>query len=175
MDPRIPWTIKQKVWLLIGGVFTFLVVIMAVVASSLASANLSLPTNSRTTNDSTALVAFGLPAIVLGVTGIALVLTAIRERRTIRWLLRDGMRVEGVIVGVELDRTIHINHRHPWRIRCTAPVPGSDTSMDVFSPEWMTDPTPILPPGTPLPVYLDPAQPDKRHYVDDRDLRKLAR
>jgi hypothetical protein len=40
----------------------------------------------------------------------------VRKRRIRAWLADNGMRVQAKLTGVELDTTIRVNGRHPWRL-----------------------------------------------------------
>jgi hypothetical protein len=100
-----------------------------------------------------------------------------RRRRNAR-LFNEGTRLTGEIVGVEQNWRVTINNVHPWRIRCTAYLPGSETPVVCLSANWMSDPTPIIQAQDvrTLPIYID--RDDKRGskpYVDDSTLRTIAR
>ena len=170
---RVPWTADQWVFALVGGIFAAIGAIFLVVVAFLADP--FLRGDPADPSQGMAAAILGLIALFFIPIGIWLVTTGFRKRRNADQLLRDGLRTNGTIVGVEPNPSITINDIHPLRIRCTVPEPLSDRSLDLFSADWMNDPTPILDREriTTLPVYLDPNNPRERHYVDDRALREL--
>lgn len=162
MAPIVRATMAQKVSTLVGGIFLgvgavllTLGVVLGLGASIVVLAVLG---------------GIGLVFVVVGAT-LALVARSMVWRA--QRLLDGGQRVEGEIIGVDLNTEVMVNGRYPWRIRCLAYPPYSETPVQVFSPDWQDDPTPLLERLNvkSLPVYVNPDHPGAGYYVDDSSVR----
>lgn len=115
-----------------------------------------------------------LPAIFGGlgtvelIVGVTLLQLRRRRKLEIERLLRDGPRIDAKVVGVEQDRKVRINKKHPWFIRCEATLPGESDARSFTSRRFMYDPSDRVA-GRTLPVHYDPKDP-ARHVVDTGDL-----
>jgi hypothetical protein len=105
----------------------------------------------------------GLGTLFAGVGG-GLLFFLLRRRRIVSQLRSTGLPIQAKFVGCYLDRSIKVNGRSPWRVRCEATHPATGELETFRSDAVWTDPTGQLA-GRALRVFIDPARP-KRHFVD---------
>ncbi|AXK71235.1 hypothetical protein DWG18_02320 [Lysobacter sp. TY2-98] len=112
----------------------------------------------------------GLVFVAIGV-GMAI----FRYRRIvfIGEMMRTGRRVKARVIQVQLDTSLEVNGRNPFRIVAQAQDPSSK-EMHVYK-SWSIgfDPSEFLGTGE-ITVYVDRAS-SKRYYMDTSFLPRLAR
>lgn len=109
-------------------------------------------------------------SLLLFITGRALVagfqLMDIRKwasQRRVYWLLEHGTQIQANITGVEVDRSMSSNCRHPYVLVCQRRM--TDGLMRLFySGHIWYDPTNSLTANT-VTVFLDPKD-NRKYYVD---------
>jgi hypothetical protein len=115
------------------------------------------------------LLGLGLPFTGVGV-GMGLVQS--RSRKKAEWLRRHGRRMRTAFTSVELNNSLRVNGRSPYRIISQSADPASNT-VRVFQSEniWF-DPTEYIK-GETIEVLVDPRNPGK-YLMDTSFLPKLA-
>ncbi|ASK35373.1 hypothetical protein CEK62_13770 [Alcanivorax sp. N3-2A] len=111
--------------------------------------------------------------VLLVLVGAGLVLWPRWKAREVAWLKRNGQRIAARAAGVELDRSLSINGRHPYRIVCQWSDPASGEPYRFTSEALWFDPSGMLG-EAPLAVWIDPQEP-RRYYVDLSFLPAAAR
>lgn len=104
--------------------------------------------------------------------GGGLLLAQLLGRRKRERLMGSGRRITAQIEGVDLDTTLTVNGRHPYKV--TAQWLNPDTGqLHVFRSDgiWF-DPSDHLP-GETIDVLIDPSDP-KKYHVDTSFLPKVA-
>ncbi|MDR0783198.1 MAG: hypothetical protein LBE83_05495 [Propionibacteriaceae bacterium] len=109
-----------------------------------------------------------VPALVMVWVGAFLFVPfsiAMARRQRLRAIVARNAPTPGEITGVE---TTGQGQSQRWRVRCLAYPPGSETPLKLFSTNLTTNPAPAIRQYgiTHLPIYLDAAEPMKRHFVD---------
>jgi len=90
--------------------------------------------------------------------------------RKVRWLLRNGQRIQATFVGMELNRRVSYNGAHPWKILVRWENPLTGEVKDFTSDDLL--PKPRTPrPDEPIDVYVDPRD-DRRYTVDASSLKR---
>jgi hypothetical protein len=113
---------------------------------------------------------FFLPLMFIGLgslfaaVGGSLFFFLLRRRRIVAQLRSTGLPIQAKLVECYLDRSIRVNGRSPWRVRCEATHPATGRIETFRSDAVWTDPTGQVV-GPALRVLVDPARP-KRHFVD---------
>lgn len=108
-------------------------------------------------------VIFMATGLLLFICGGVMVGHECMKQRRMYWLLEHGAPVQADITGVEIDRKISSNYRHPYMLVCQRRMP--DGSMKLFySDHIWYDPTSSLTSNC-VTVFLDPNN-DSRYYVD---------
>lgn len=100
---------------------------------------------------------------LLFLTGMGLILWEIRKQALRRRLLESGLRLNGEVAEIEINRRISSNRRHPYVVKCRCRMPDG-TTQSVHSDSIWHNPQELLP-GSFVPVYVD-EQNYKRYYVD---------
>lgn len=134
-----------------------------------------------------AFFAFGGPAIlrqeqgtwILALLGLVFTLVGggilgygIVAARRRAWLLANGRPVPARFDHVEVNTTVAVNDKHPFRI-VGHWHDQTHNELHVFrSVNLWVDPTPFLTDGQPLRVLVDPAKPS-RHHMDISFLPKV--
>lgn len=96
-------------------------------------------------------------------TGLALILWGIRKKALNRRLEESGLRLNGEIVSIEINRRLSSNHRHPYLVICRCRMPDGTIHNVQSGPLWQHPEG--LSAGTYVPVYVDERN-YKRYYVD---------
>jgi hypothetical protein len=93
---------------------------------------------------------------------------ALRKRAITRALLQAGRRIEATITSVDQDFTTHVNGRFPWLVTCSWHDPETGRTFVFRSQTTIDDPRPLMASSgrTTLVVYIDPADPEKKYFVD---------
>jgi hypothetical protein len=113
---------------------------------------------------------FFLPLLFIGLgtlfaaIGGGLLFFLFRRRRIVAQLRSTGVPIQAKFVDCYLDRSIKVNGRSPWRVRCQATHPATGNLETFRSDAVWADPTGHVV-GRALRVFVDPARP-KRHFVD---------
>ncbi len=107
---------------------------------------------------------FGGLGSIFALVGAGILFTTIRRRQIVAALKERGLRINAEFVGCQLDTSIKINGRSPFRVfaQATHPMTGKLASFE-SEPIWL-DLTGELE-RQQVPVLIDPTKP-KRHYVD---------
>jgi hypothetical protein len=93
-----------------------------------------------------------------------------RSKRLNEWLQTNGTRIQAEYKGVELNRSVQVNGRSPYRIMAQWLNPAT-MSVHVFhSDNLWYDPAPFIT-GSTVTVLVDPKDP-RRHHVDTSFLPK---
>lgn len=111
-------------------------------------------------------IVLGAVGIPFAVAGLIMLGVYLKRRRVVDWLQTSGRRVQAQIRGVDRNQGMRINHVHPWRIHAGWHDPASGASYEFTSDNLMTDPTPALANAQTIDVLIDPADPQKRHWID---------
>ena len=94
----------------------------------------------------------------------------LNRRRRYRYLVKEGKPLQAKIDGVELNRSITINGRSFWQIRCKWLDPLSRQTHIFYSENFAYNPLPYLADG-PITVYVAHDS-IKKYYVDTAFLSK---
>ncbi|SEW52193.1 DUF3592 domain-containing protein [Chitinophaga arvensicola] len=117
-----------------------------------------------------AMIAGGL-GFVFGAIGLGYHLVRRRNSRRHAQLLQSGQLIQADFLSVEVNRFVHVNHRHPFYIRCEGKNPLTGRKSSFKSGFIWSDPTPYMALHKKLDVYVD-QQNDRRYYVDISFLEK---
>lgn len=101
--------------------------------------------------------------LLLFITGGALVAHEWAKQRRVDRLLERGTPVQADITGVEVDRRVSSNYRHPYILVCQRRMPDGSMRMFYSGHIWY-DPTDSLTANT-VTVFLNPKD-DRKYYVD---------
>lgn len=111
-----------------------------------------------------------LPGIFAGVgslfaaIGGGFIFWRVRRIQTVVKLFRDGQRIEADFVSCELDTSVRINGRSPFRVSAQAKHPATGMLASFLSdPIWLNLSEELR--GKKIPVLIDPSDPDAQ-YVD---------
>jgi hypothetical protein len=117
------------------------------------------------------MIVFAL-GLIFAILGLGMILVPARGRRRAEWLRRNGRRVKTAFKGVELNSSLHVNGRSPYRIISQASDAGDKTVRVYQSENIWFDPSEYIK-NESIDVLVDPGNPKK--YVMDIDfLPKLA-
>ena len=126
------------------------------------------PAQASTTSARTSSVIFGWVGLGLVAAGIATGIPAVRRRQDTLWAIAHGERVEARITGVTQTTTHVFPTRNLTRLTCQWTSPDEVTHTFRTLGRTLTGTLTIRDvPIRTLPVYIDPANPDPRYYVDD--------
>jgi hypothetical protein len=117
------------------------------------------------------MILLGLGLVFAGV-GLVMGLVQSRSRKQAEWLRGHGRRMKTAFKSVELNDSLRVNGRSPYRIISQSADPASNT-VRVFQSEniWF-DPTEYIK-GETIEVLVDPRNPGK-YLMDTSFLPKLA-
>ena len=110
--------------------------------------------------------------LIFAVVGLGMILVPVRARRRAEWLRRNGRRVQTTFKGVQLNTSLHVNGRSPYRIISQATDPGGKTVRLYESENIWFDPSEYIKNDS-IEVLVDPGNP-KRYVMDIDFLPKLA-
>jgi len=126
------------------------------------------PAQASTTGARTSSVVFGWFALAFVIAGVATGIPAVRRRQGTLWAIDHGERVEARITGVTQTTTHVFPTRNLTRLTCQWTSPDEVTHTFRTLGRTLTGTLTIKDvPIRTLPVYIDPANPDARYYVDD--------
>ncbi|WP_432201726.1 DUF3592 domain-containing protein [Erythrobacter sp. W53] len=107
---------------------------------------------------------FGGMGSLFAILGAVFVFLFLRRKKTVERLKLSGIRIEAEVTRCELDRSIKVNSRSPYRVHAQATHPGTGKLASFKSdPIWL-DLSKELD-GKTVPVLIDPNAP-KQHYID---------
>lgn len=113
---------------------------------------------------------FLLPLIFVGmgsvfaIIGGVMVFLFLRRKKTIARLKSSGIRIEADFTSCDIDRSVKLNNRSPFRVYAQAKHPATGQLASFKSdPIWLNLTKELE--GQTVPVLLDPNAP-KQHYVD---------
>ena len=81
------------------------------------------------------------------------------------FLLKSGQKITATVAGVNINRSLTVNGRNPFRITCQRHDTANNTIHTYESENIWFDPTSFAPTGKEVTVYVDYANP-KKYYVD---------
>ncbi|PPV08000.1 hypothetical protein XBLMG947_1101 [Xanthomonas bromi] len=87
----------------------------------------------------------------------------VRHARRAAWLRERGTVVEASFVEVELNPSLEVNGKHPFRILAHRHDRIHNTLAEYRSDNLWTDPQPFLADGQLLRVFVDPQRPSRYH------------
>jgi hypothetical protein len=96
-----------------------------------------------------------------------------RRKSQIESLRQRGKRIEADLVRVNLNTSIQVNGRSPYRIECQWQNPGDNKVYQYTSENIWYDPSAYLGERKKLTVYIDASRP-KVHWIDTTFLPKKA-
>lgn len=108
----------------------------------------------------------GALGVVFVAVGLPLAIVQLRRIRTIAWLRSSGERRQATIVGVELNRRVRINERHPWQVVAVGTDPFTGAQLRFVSDDIRRDPRPALAGARTVDVLVDPKDPGRRYLMD---------
>lgn len=111
-------------------------------------------------------VIFGVFALLFGGLGFGLKLWRARREAWEEMVIGHGEKIAAAVTKVELNRSIRVNRRHPWRIFAEGTIAGE--AREFRSINLWEDPTPHLASGK-VDVYYLPHRP-KEYCLDVRFL-----
>lgn len=105
---------------------------------------------------------------ILGGSGLIVLLVKTRKQKKLK---ETGEFVQADFVRVELNTTLTVNERHPYRIVCEWFDPYNNIKKELKSENIFTDPQPIITSLgiTKFNVYIDPKN-TKNYYMDISEL-----
>ena len=83
----------------------------------------------------------GFFALVVLLVGYALFWGGIQKRRVRAWLAQHGMKVRAKLAGAELNTSLKVNGRSPWRLRAQWQHPVTQKVYVFYSDNVWFDPT----------------------------------
>lgn len=110
--------------------------------------------------------------VIFGGIGLGILLFQRRQGGARRWLQAGGRRIEADYEGVELNTSLTVGGRNPFRILAQWQDPMTSRIHVFHSENLWFDPQKYIERKT-LTVYVDPNNP-KKYYVDVSFLPKLA-
>ena len=106
----------------------------------------------------------GIFALVLTGAGGGILGWRIARARTVGRLKRDGLRIPAKVLSCDLDTSLTVNGRHPYRVSAQAAHPATGKQASFRSEPMWVDLSGVLDGGeVPVLVFADRAGP---HYVD---------
>lgn len=105
-----------------------------------------------------------LGTIFGGIGAVFLLVRVIGSRRRAR-LLTLGTPVKAKVVAIEMDATISVGNRHPWRIKAEFQDRASRETLSFLSHRVWDNPAKAYPPGSEVTVYHIPSEPGKSAFV----------
>lgn len=79
-----------------------------------------------------------------------------------------GLPAKAKVVAIELDRTMSVNNRHPWRARAEFQDSVRRETRSALSHRIWDDPRPHYPPGAEITVYYIPDEPNSHAFVFEK-------
>jgi hypothetical protein len=118
-------------------------------------------------------------SLILGILGVVFTVPMLgffiwkrKSDQKNQWLQQNGRRIQADITSVELNTSLQVNGRNPFRIVCQW-LDTTRNEVHIFhSTNIWFDPSPFLP-GKTLVVLLDPANP-RRYLVETSFLPKAV-
>jgi|GEM_PF-2088223 len=133
------------------------------------------PTHAQTARSRTISVVFLLLGSAFLVILVAHAAWVARRYRRQCAAVQRGRLVEASVTGSRFNEAAHIRSKILWYVSCawTDPMNARQHTFTSGAVWSSSDPVPLLRAAkiTTLPVYIDPLDPDKRFYVDDRPIR----
>ncbi len=114
----------------------------------------------------------GILGSVFALVGLGMVLVPMLRQRRAAQLRASGRRIEAAFQGVEHNTSLTVNGRHPFCVISQWQNPATSQVHVFRSDNLWFDPSEYIT-RTQIPVYIDPADPD-RYHVDLSFLPKLA-
>lgn len=111
-----------------------------------------------------AMIAGGL-GLVFSLIGLVYHIVGKVNRSRHAQLKQSGQLISADFLSVEVNRSVHVNNRHPFFIRCEGKDPFTGKKNAYKSGFIWSDPTPFMALHKKIDVYQDPKNP-KRYYVD---------
>ena len=121
------------------------------------------PARIHASSSSAISVVFLSTGLLLLVCGGSLVIYTLMKGRRDRWLLENGTRIQAKVTGVEINRNVSSNYRHPYRVIGQYQMPDGST-REFYSEDIWYDPTDVMASDT-VTVCLDPED-DTKYYMD---------
>lgn len=119
-----------------------------------------------------AVTMFGGIGFIIGGVGAGILLAGANRKKEIKWLQQFGTAVQADFKGVVLDTTLTVNDRNPFHIWCDWLDTTTNTFYSFRSEHLWFDPTPFT--QKKITVWIDPAKPKKKNYMDISFLPKQA-
>jgi len=110
--------------------------------------------------------------LVFGAIGFGMIIVRSRGKKRAQWLHRHGRRMPTSVTGVELNDSLRVNGRSPYRIVSQSPDPATNTVRVYQSENIWFDPSEYIK-GETIDVLVDPANP-KRYVMDTSFLPREA-
>lgn len=123
----------------------------------------SNPARIHAASSSVLSIVFLSTGLLLLVCGGSLVAYTLLKGRRNRWLLENGMRLQAKVIGVDINRAVSSNYRHPYRVIGQYQMPDGST-REFYSEDIWYDPTDALVSDT-VTVCLDPED-NSKYYMD---------
>lgn len=117
------------------------------------------------------IILFGVGALLSSVGIGAVVWKGVGNRKN-AWLQQNGRRIQAEITRVELDTSLEVAGKHPYRIVCQWLDPASNQVHIFHSANIWFDPTNYIP-GKTIEVLVDPDNP-RRYAVETAFLPKVV-
>jgi hypothetical protein len=102
--------------------------------------------------------------VIFAAIGLSMIVIRRRSRDRAEWLRQHGRRMQTAFKGVELNQSLRVNGRCPYRIVSQSSEPGSNTVRLFQSANIWFDPSEYIK-GEVIDVLVDPNDPTK--YVMD--------
>lgn len=93
--------------------------------------------------------------LVFSLVGGGLVGSLVRQRKIRGWLAQNGMRVKAKFEGVDVDTSLRVNGRNPWRLSCQWQHPLTQKVYLFRSDPIWFDPAPFVKRDQHDPIELD--------------------
>jgi hypothetical protein len=117
------------------------------------------------------IILFGVGALFSSVGIGAVVWKGVGNRKN-AWLRQNGRRIQAEITRVELDTSLEVTGKHPYRIVCQWLDPARNEVHIFHSANIWFDPTKYIP-GKTIEVLVDPDNP-RRYAVETAFLPKVV-
>ncbi|MGH7508909.1 MAG: DUF3592 domain-containing protein [Gemmatimonadales bacterium] len=117
------------------------------------------------------LIVFGL-GLVFATIGLGMIFVRKRGRKRAEWLKQHGRRVRTSFTGVELNQSLRVNGRSPYKIVSQAADPATNGVRVYQSENIWFDPSEYIKSET-IEVLVDPNNP-KKYFMDISFLPNLA-
>ncbi|MGN0621646.1 MAG: DUF3592 domain-containing protein [Porcipelethomonas sp.] len=124
------------------------------------------PSDVRTGSKLMQYIFLGIGALFF-IIGASFVSVIVLKNRRIKLLKQSGDRLSGTITRVEMNRSVKINNRHPYKAECEVTDPYSGERYLYSSENITSDISDLV--GMEVTVYAD-RNDRSRYYVDIREL-----